>query len=213
MKKQLLALLIAFISCSAFAQTTFQRTYGLTGGNSWHIEKTSDGGYLLAGGPFALIKTDSNGDTLWAKKSSAGNETVYCVRQTSDGGYIASGAYYNSSTSEDDALLVKTDSTGNPLWSKRYGGIYNDDAFTVQQTIDGGYILLGSSASFGIGNTDFDVYMIKTDMNGDTLWTRLFGGIFRDEGLSVQQTQDSGYIIAGRRFFRPKCVAIAIRFN
>jgi hypothetical protein len=181
----------------AFAQTTFQRTYGLNGGAGWHVEKTSDNGYILAGRPFALIKTNAQGDTLWTKKSVTGSETIYCIRQTGDGGYIASGSYYNASSNEEDALLVKTDSIGNVLWAKKYGGIYNDDAFTVQQTIDGGYVLLGSSASFGTGNTDFDIYMIKTDANGDTLWTRLFGGTLADDGLSIQQTPESGYIIAG----------------
>jgi hypothetical protein len=185
-----------FFHC-AFSQTTFQRTYGVNGGAGWHVEKTSDNGYILAGRPFALIKTNAQGDTLWTKKSATGVETVYCIRQTSDGGYIGSGSYYNSSSNEEDALLIKTDSLGNVLWANKYGGIYNDDAFTVQQTFDGGYVMLGSSASFGTGNTDFDVYMIKTDANGDTLWTRLFGGTLADNGLSIQQTPDSGYIIAG----------------
>src|SRR5882757_10000122 len=90
---------------SAKGQLMFQKTFRFNSASAWHIEKTSDNGYILCGNPFALIKTNAQGDTLWTKKSVTGNETLYCVRQTADGGYIASGSYYNPSTNESDALL------------------------------------------------------------------------------------------------------------
>jgi hypothetical protein len=196
---KLLLLSIFFLHVAGYcsAQPVFQKIFGATSNTAWHVEQTTDGGYVLSGGSLFFIKTNAQGDILWTKKSDGGPEDIYCVKQTEDGGFIASGTAYNVGAGNADAFLMKADGAGNPVWSKTYGGIYNDDAFTVQQTFDGGYILLGSSASFGTGNTDFDVYMIKTNSNGDTLWTRLFGDTLRDDGLGIQQTADSGYIITG----------------
>ncbi|MEP7169531.1 MAG: T9SS type A sorting domain-containing protein, partial [Bacteroidota bacterium] len=95
-----------------------------------------------------------------------------------------------------DFYLVKTDANGDLLWSRTYGGTDPDVAYSVQQTTDGGYIIAGQTG-FANGPVGEDVYLIKTDANGDTLWSKTFGGIDNDIGLSVQQTTDGGYIIAG----------------
>ena len=80
-------------------------------------------------------------------------------------------------------------------WEKTFGGGDRDYGKSVQQTADGGYIITGA---FGLlGNGDSDVYLIKTDSQGDTLWTKTFGGSYDDYGNSVQQTSDGGYIVAG----------------
>jgi hypothetical protein len=84
---------------------------------------------------------------------------------------------------------------GDTLWTKVYGGEYNESAFSVQQTTDGGYVVVGYSYTFGPGN--YDVYLLKMDANGDTSWTRTYGGTDGDYGYSVQQTTDGGYVIAG----------------
>ncbi|MBT5274117.1 MAG: hypothetical protein HOL74_04750, partial [Flavobacteriales bacterium] len=80
-------------------------------------------------------------------------------------------------------------------WEKIFGGILNDYGFSVQQTNDGGYILSGATYSYGNGGRD--VYLIKTDGNGDITFTKTFGGNLDDYGYSVQQTTDGGYIITG----------------
>jgi len=92
--------------------------------------------------------------------------------------------------------LVKTDANGNALWTSFIGGSDMEHAFSVQQTTDGGYISVGYTWSFGAGWSD--LYLWKTDADGNTLWTRLYGGSDLDLGRSVQQTTDGGYIIAGR---------------
>jgi len=80
-------------------------------------------------------------------------------------------------------------------WERTYGGSYDEVGLSVQQTLDEGYIITGGTRSFGAGWTD--VYLIKTDASGDTIWTRTYGGRGWDEGRSVQQTSDGDYIIAG----------------
>jgi hypothetical protein len=81
------------------------------------------------------------------------------------------------------------------MWTRTYGGTSDDDGLSVQQTSDGGYIVAGSTMSFGAGG--YDVYVIKTNASGDTQWTRTYGGKRYEWGYSVQQTSDSGYIVAG----------------
>jgi hypothetical protein len=83
-------------------------------------------------------------------------------------------------------------------WSRAYGGAKDDGGYSVQQTVDGGYIVAGYSSSFGARGSD--VYVIRTNPQGDALWTKRYGGSNDDGGYSVQQTMDGGYIIAGRTF-------------
>jgi hypothetical protein len=82
------------------------------------------------------------------------------------------------------------------LWTKKYGGSDYENGYSVQQTSDSSYVIVGRTSSFGSGLED--VYFIKTNANGDTLWTKTYGGIDYDAGRAVQQTTDGGYIIAGR---------------
>ena len=85
---------------------------------------------------------------------------------------------------------------GDTLWTRTYGGGGDDYGQSVRQTDDGGFIIAGRTTSFGAGG--WDVYLIKTDADGDTLWTRTYGNYYQERGRSVRQTLDGGYIIAGR---------------
>ncbi len=117
------------------------------------------------------------------------------VKQTTDSGYIVVGTTFSLGAGWSDIYLIKLNSIGDILWAKTYGGTDIEEGGSVQQTTDGGYILVGYTTSFGAGGKD--VYLIKTNANGDTLWTKTYGGSTDEEVNSVQQTTDGGYILAG----------------
>jgi len=117
------------------------------------------------------------------------------VAQTTDGGYIIVGATRSFGAGADDVYLIKTNAYGDTLWTHTYGGSGGDWGYSVAQTKDGGYIIVGTTFSFGAGGPD--IYLIKIDAYGDTLWTRTYGGKIVEFGYSVAQTKDGGYIIAG----------------
>jgi hypothetical protein len=94
-----------------------------------------------------------------------------------------------------DVYIIKTDSEGNEIWNKTFGGINNDFGYSIQETKDGDYIIVGETESSG--ELDWDVYLIKINSDGDELWSKIFGGSDDDSGWSVKQTTDGGYIIVG----------------
>jgi hypothetical protein len=94
-----------------------------------------------------------------------------------------------------DIFLIKTYANGNVQWAKTYGGTGWDEAYSVRQTSDGGYIVAGYTGSFGAGS--YDALLIKTDANGNVQWAKTYGGTYWDYAYSVQQTSDGGYIVAG----------------
>ena len=164
------------------------------------VQTTIDGGYIISGtlsDDISLIKTDSNGNIVWSKTYDGKNfDEGRSVVQTSDNGFIITGC--TDCNSYSDVILIKTDSAGDTLWTRTYGGYDNEFGNYVQQTTDGGYIITGQTQSFGNGYSD--IWLIKTDSAGDTLWTRTFGGESLEVGSCVQQTTDGGYIITGINF-------------
>jgi hypothetical protein len=167
----------------------------------WYVQQTTDGGYIITGEngdrDIWLIKTDINGSLEWDKTfGGSGNNCGFCVQQTSDGGYIITGQKNYIYSERGNVWLIKTDSNGSMEWERSFGGNSVDEGWYVQQTTDGGYIIIGETSSFGAGGED--VWMIKTDSNGSMEWDKTFGGPNDDSGRSGQQTSDGGYIITGR---------------
>jgi hypothetical protein len=170
------------------------------------VEPTADGGYIIAGviwgmggmqSAIYLVKTDAHGGKLWCKTFGQGDvNRGNSVQQTLDLGYIVAGTTWPKDEKHSDMVVVKTDPSGNEIWSRTYGGSRRDEGHSVRQTTDGGYIVAGQTDSFGNGNDD--VYLLKTDASGNEIWSRTYGGNRRDEGHSVRQTTDGGYIVAGQ---------------
>ena len=181
----------------------FNKTFGGSSNDYvYAVQLTSDGGYILAGytssygagGNYAwLIKTDAYGNKVWEKIFEG--DTANAVQQTSDGGYILAGWTESSGAGYEDFWLIKTDANGIEECDKTFGGSNHDEAYAVQQTSDGGYILAGWTQSYGAGYAD--AWLIKTAADGNMVWERTFGGGNEDKAYAVQQTSDGGYILAG----------------
>ena len=203
---------VYLIKTDDVGDTIWTKRYSDHGGSSSYnwaesIQKTTDSGYIVAGtyrlNNGYLLKTDSLGDTLWTRWfGGPQRDQFYSVQQTTDNGYIIVGYTESWGAGSCDVYLVKTDSVGDTLWTKTYGGISDDVGKAVQQTFGGGYVIVGTTESFGAGYKD--VYLILTGANGDTLWTRTYGGANSYEtGESVRQTSDGGYIITGSTTLGP----------
>ena len=197
---------IWLIKTNSNGEKLWDKTFGGTNyDDARSVQQTSDGGYILAGSTESygagkrdvwLIKTDSNGNKQWDKTFGGTDiDWVKSVQQTSDGGYILAGSTFSYGAGDGDVWLIKIDSNGNKQWDKTFGGTEFDKAFSVQQTSDSGYILIGETESYGAG--DDDIWLIKTDSNGNKQWDKTFGGASLDFASSVQQTSDGGYILIG----------------
>jgi hypothetical protein len=178
----------------------WQKTYGRGVNDKAHsIQQTNDGGYIVTGviyGDVYVIKLDEKGNKIWEKTfGGKGDDGAYSIQQTNDGGYIVAGETTSFGAGNNDVYIIKLDENGNKVWEKTFGGIENDEALSVQQTNDGGYIVAGRTISFGAG--EYDVYIIKLDENGNKIWEKTFGGKGDDVAFSIQQTKDGGYIVAG----------------
>jgi predicted secreted protein len=125
------------------------------------------------------------------------SEGIWSLHNTSDGGFILAG-YISIGGEGADLWLVKTDSQGYMQWNRTFGGSEEDIGYSVDQTSDGGYIVTGSTKSYGLGNER--LWLLKIDSNGSKEWDRTFGGFASasgEAGWSVEQTEDRGYIVAG----------------
>ena len=138
---------------------------------------------------------DSLGEEWTQTFGGTESDIGYSVEQTNDGGYIIAGETESYGAGKDDVWLVKTNADGIVQWNKTFGGNESDVGWSVQQTDDNGFIIVGYTQSCSQGESD--VWLIKTDVDGNEQWTQTFGGTESDIGYSVEQTNDGGYIIAG----------------
>lgn len=123
------------------------------------------------------------------------NEGGYAAVQSDDGSYLVVGSTYSFGAGEFDIYLLKIGAAGDTIWTRTFGGALTEYGYDIHSTYDGGFILVGSTKSFGSGKKD--IYLIKTDSSGNLLWQRTYGGVEDDEGWSVRQTSDRGFIICG----------------
>src|SRR3989338_1568276 len=221
MKRQYLSIIISLImltliSCeggsegkknSSAAPTElafWAKTYGGTGQDSASfIQQTSDGGYIVLGvifndatrkKYFLVLKLNSDGTVAWQQKAygETGYEYANSIQQTSDGGYIMAGIGIDFDRIDSDFLVLKLNSDGRIAWQKTYGGTGGDHANSIQQTSDGGYIVVGGSNG---GNKD--VLVLKLNSDRTVAWQKTYGGTGEMYAYSIQQTSDEGYIVAG----------------
>ena len=192
------------IKTDAKGHKEWDRTYGGLGKDlGFFVQQTKDEGYIIVGGKKSfwiigsydlwIIKTDAKGNVLWDRTfGGSGEDLGFSVQQTNDDGYIIAG--YTSFTNGKKAWIIKIDSQGNKQLDMATGRA-DSEAASIGLTKDGGYIITGYTPSSGSGKED--VWLIKTNSKLHWDWLKTFGGPNRDLGLSVQETEDGGYIIAG----------------
>jgi hypothetical protein len=194
------------LSTPSVAHITFEKAYGGADDDVGScVIQTSDNGYLVTGSTMSfglasqdvyLVKTDSMGNVLWdSTYGDSFSDFGSSVCETPDHGYVIAGWTASVSADSLDVLVMKTDSLGKVLWTTACGGPDWDGGYSVVQTDDSGYVVCGTTHSFGSGT--YDVYLLKVDSLGNLLWDSTFGGGNIDYGRSVQQTLDGGFIIAG----------------
>ncbi|WP_319642089.1 right-handed parallel beta-helix repeat-containing protein [Methanovulcanius yangii] len=213
------------VKLNSAGSIVWQRCLGGEGPDSAKaVKQTSDGGYIVAGatssvngdatgnhggGDVWLVKLDSDGLILWQRCLGGWcSDFARSVQQTSDGGYIITGQTWSNdgdvtgNHGEWDAWVVKLNSNGQILWQRCLGGSDIDEAYSIQQTSDGCYIVAGLTFSTDgdmTGNHgNVDAWVGKLDHDGKILWLRCLGGWTGDGAHSIQQTADGGYIVAGR---------------
>ncbi len=183
----------------------WNQTYGGAATDlGWSVVLTGDGGYLIVGYTHSygagssdiwLVKTDSAGSMQWSQTYGGTNADMgYSVVRTSDGGYALAGKTSSFGAGDYDFWLIKTDSDGTMQWNQTYGGTNIDEAWSMVQTSDGGYALLGRTNSFEVPT---DYWLVKTNSTGDMEWNKTYGGPLADIGYAVVQTFDGGYAMAG----------------
>ncbi len=173
-------------------------------GEARFVEQTKDGGYILTGwiespqegSDVFLARYDGDGNRLWLKTHRGnGYSNGHCVKEVSGTGFIIAGETKSKDRYDHDVYVVMTDEKGDQIWEKNFGGERCDYTWSVQQTKDGGFILVGGTESYGAGI--YDVYLIKLDSSGNKILEKTYGGASSDCGYDVQQLDDGGYLIVG----------------
>lgn len=206
MKKILgiLILLAAGIQAPAQLQIEWERVYGSPAIEyGYGVRSCPDSGYIVAGTTSMngvtdgyLLRMDTLGMLLWSKTFGGNNVDVFrSIRILPDSGFIIAGYSNSAGHGGYDGWLLRTDKDGDTLWTKYIGTPDWDFFYDVYPTWDGGFILAGGT--YGAGAGDEDMYFVRTDMNGDTLWTRTYGGIYEDEARSICETGDSLLVTCG----------------
>lgn len=191
------------LKVNPMGKTEWLKTYGSSLTDiAYEVQPTFDGGYImvgvtygfvLSGQEYFVVKTKSNGDTLWTKTYGDYSKSGWSIQQTPDSGFILCGIS-DSSLSIHDFSFMKIDVNGNLIWSKWIGGIKDDIASCVRATKDNNYVILGATLSFG-PVPDENIYLIKINNSGDTLWCKAYSCYDEEWGQTIIQTNDGGFII------------------
>jgi hypothetical protein len=169
------------------------------------VVQTKDGGFAVTGGTSPaykgdrnafLLRTDGSGGELWHKTYGGDRfDYGYVLIEAAGGGYALVGTTQSYGSGSGDIYLVRTDDRGDLLWEKTFGGQGYEEGRALVQTPDDGYIIAGMTES--LGNGSGDIYLIKTDRQGEMEWDRAYGGPYNDLAISIEPADDGGYIIAG----------------
>lgn len=187
----------------------WQNTYGgLREDIAYSIQETSDGHFIVAGLTFSygqgssdfwVLKLDRKGGIVWQKTYGGPfDDEAYSIREISDGSYVVCGSTFSfgHGGGNSDCWILKLDQQGEIIWQKTYGSTGDDEAYSIHETTDGGFIVAGRASPFGYKYHDFLV--LKLDTEGHIVWQKTYGTFGNDEAYSIQPITNGGYILAGR---------------
>jgi PKD repeat protein len=205
-------LVITDVTGSGMINTNNSKFGGIKNDGGYDVKQTQpDGGFIICGytesigsgnSDAYLVKTNNNGVLQWQKPYGKANFDVgYSVQQTSNG-FIMCGTTDIGTVAAPNRniYLVKTNTNGDTIWTKNFGGMGSESGSDVQITKDGGYIISGSTTSHIRGKGGSDMYLIRTNADGVVLWDEVYGGTLDDNATSVQETADGGYAICGSTY-------------
>lgn len=204
------SLLLLMLVWANFARSQAPRKFYMRFGGSgydagYDVKQTLDNGYIIAGSTSSfgqgntdvyLVRLDSMGNRKFERSfGNYNNEIGKSVIQLADSGFVVLGYTNSTGFGGYDIYLLRTDKNGNLLWQKTIGGSDWDFGYSLQETFDGGFVIAGTTYSFGRGNADG--YVVKTDNSGNIVWTKTYGGQADDEFKSITQTADGGFALTG----------------
>ncbi len=119
--------------------------------------------------------------------------------ETKEKGFLILGESYSFTNGSQDIFIQKTDNKGLPIWSKNYGGMHNEYAGGVLRIKESGYIIVGTTENYGTSKTP-NVYVLRINEDGDTLWTKSYGTDFGEYGYSITESDNKDFLITGMAF-------------
>ncbi len=206
MKNVLVSLCIVLTFCRVSAQTSacWMQTYGASGIEiGYAVRSCLDHGYIAAGSSSSMgptdgyiVRTDSLGLVMWSKSYGGVNiDVIRALEILPDSGFIVAGYTNSTGIGGYDGWLLRLNKNGDTLWTKTIGTNDWDFFYDVHCCEDGGFLLAGGT--YGQGAGEEDMYVVRTNALGDTLWTRTYGGAKADEARGIVETEDSLIAICG----------------
>ena len=214
--KAILRILFLLVIAVLFPATLFAGSWAKTFGGSsdevaYVIQETSDNGFIVAGytlsfgageADYWIIKLDKDGNVDWEKTyGGASWDEAVDIHELSGGGYIVAGTTTSFGAGDGDYWVIKLDEDGNIVWQKTYGGASWDEAAAIDEITGGGFIIAGSTTSYGSGDEDY--WIVKLDAYGNTVWQKTYdnNGTIYDKATDIHETSDGGFIVAGDTYY------------
>jgi len=212
MKKQLpLLLLTVFLSISCNKdneeikpldnEPVYFTFNGQIGTNDNSTIVSNDNNLIICGNlddNISIIKISKSGSEIWRNDFYAGNtsEANSIIQTTNNDLFVCGSTCRNYSVTRQDILLIKMNSSGDTIWSKTYGGTESDYGKNIIATSDGNLLIAGKTESFGAGSFG-DIYFLKINLNGDTLWTKTYSDPDQEVPFSLIETINEEYLVTG----------------